>query len=155
MANSIEGRAPFLDKNVLEFSERIPPEYLIDIENLREKYIVNEAFDDLVPEFIKRGHKHPLLSPDWHLFSKTRVGKELVDEYLSKKRINEVGIFNYKFIKLTLFLLNTLSQDSVVRKRLDILFGQMLGVQVLQDIFVNNPIQINPNFKVVDRTPKL
>ena len=39
MANSMEGRVPILDSDLLEFTGRIPPEYLLEIETLKEKYV--------------------------------------------------------------------------------------------------------------------
>ena len=95
----------FLDNDLIDFSGRIPPEYLMEIENITRKSMSVRMRLLMIwyLNSLKENINILYMSPDWHIFSKTRVGKELVDEYLSKERINETGIFNYKFITLALF----------------------------------------------------
>ncbi len=53
MAASLESRVPFLDKNIVEFSAKIPPKYKLN--NGIEKYILRLAVKDLLPpEILKR-----------------------------------------------------------------------------------------------------
>ncbi len=42
MSNNLELRLPFLDKNLVEFSFRIPPKYKIDFESKRSKIILRD-----------------------------------------------------------------------------------------------------------------
>lgn len=61
MANSIEGRVPFLDKNILEFGFTLPNHY--KIHNNKEKYILREALKEyIIPEIYDKP-KHPFISP--------------------------------------------------------------------------------------------
>ena len=41
MANSVEGRFPFLDHRLIEFANRLHPRYKMRV--LREKYLLKEA----------------------------------------------------------------------------------------------------------------
>jgi asparagine synthase (glutamine-hydrolysing) len=63
MANSLECRPPFLDPELLELAGTIPPQYFIDVERLREKHLLREAFRDLLPAVMHAESKHPFLAP--------------------------------------------------------------------------------------------
>ena len=56
MANSLETRSPFLDTKVLEFAALLPPEY--KAKTSISKYVLREAFKDILPKNIKAGRKH-------------------------------------------------------------------------------------------------
>ncbi|HAK97269.1 MAG TPA: asparagine synthase (glutamine-hydrolyzing) [Planctomycetes bacterium] len=61
MANSIEGRFPFLDYRVMEMSARLRPE--LKLYGLTEKYLLKQAFGDELPEAIVRRPKQPYRAP--------------------------------------------------------------------------------------------
>ena len=50
MANSVEGRFPFLDRDVVDFANQLPARHKLF--GLEEKYLLKRAFADLVPEEI-------------------------------------------------------------------------------------------------------
>ena len=85
MASSIEGRPPILDPKFADFVLRLPQDYLIDPDTLREKRILYEAYEDMLPPHILLRTKQPFLTPPWcdALFN-TAEGHELVDKYLSR-----------------------------------------------------------------------
>jgi asparagine synthase (glutamine-hydrolysing) len=61
MAHSIEGRVPFLDHRLAEYSAKLPVHY--KIRGQKEKYVLREACKDvLLPEIYARP-KHPFMSP--------------------------------------------------------------------------------------------
>ena len=93
MANSLECRPPFLDRELLQLAGTIPPRHFIDLDNLREKHLLREATRDLLPPAFAKEHKHPFLAPTWHSFARTRAGRELFGEFLSIRRTREVGVF--------------------------------------------------------------
>jgi asparagine synthase (glutamine-hydrolysing) len=55
MANSLEARAPFLDRALMEYVAALPDDY--KIQGRTTKAILREAFDDLVPDAVKRSPK--------------------------------------------------------------------------------------------------
>lgn len=55
MANSLEARAPFLDRALVEYVATLPDEYKLS--GSTTKVILREAFDDLVPEAVKEAPK--------------------------------------------------------------------------------------------------
>ena len=57
MAHAVEGRFPFLDHRVVEFSARLPPG--LKMKGLREKYLLKRAFAGAVPPSVLRRPKQP------------------------------------------------------------------------------------------------
>jgi asparagine synthase (glutamine-hydrolysing) len=57
MANAVVYKTPFLDNKVVAFSEKIPMEWKIYGEKQIEKYVLREAFRDMLPEKIANREK--------------------------------------------------------------------------------------------------
>ncbi|MFO7557311.1 MAG: asparagine synthase-related protein [Desulfobacterales bacterium] len=57
MSNSVNYRMPFLDIRVVDFSQKIPMKWKIHGENQVEKFILREAFRDMLPEKIANREK--------------------------------------------------------------------------------------------------
>jgi len=57
MASGVDYRIPFLDKRVVDFSQRIPMAWKIYGKKEIEKYILREAFRDMLPEQIAKREK--------------------------------------------------------------------------------------------------
>jgi len=90
MANSVEGRFPFLDAEVVELANALPPTY--KLRGLDEKHVLKRAARELVPEMILRRPKQPYRAPDALSF----VGPgapEWVEELLQPAAVREAGIF--------------------------------------------------------------
>jgi asparagine synthase (glutamine-hydrolysing) len=96
MANSLEVRSPFLDKDVVDFAFSLPSSYKIDA--TLKKRIVQDAFRDMLPEEIynrpKHGFEIPLL--DW--FRKELWGL-INEDLLQADFVKEQGIFNVATIE--------------------------------------------------------
>jgi asparagine synthase (glutamine-hydrolysing) len=92
MANSIEGRFPYLDHRVIEFANRLPAHY--KIRGLNEKYILKKAMQGLLPDSILRRTKQPYRAPDSRSFFHDGEALAYVRELLSPGRIRACGYFN-------------------------------------------------------------
>jgi asparagine synthase (glutamine-hydrolysing) len=92
MANSVEGRFPFLDHRVIEFANRLPPH--LKLRGLTEKYILKKAVKGLVPEDIRRRTKQPYRAPDAQSFFHAGRPAAYVAELLEPRRIRESGYFD-------------------------------------------------------------
>jgi asparagine synthase (glutamine-hydrolysing) len=57
MANSVAHKTPFLDSKVVALSQKIPMDWKIYGENQTEKYVLREAFRDMLPERIANREK--------------------------------------------------------------------------------------------------
>lgn len=92
MANSVEGRFPFLDHRVVEFANRLPARYKLRV--LKEKHILKQAASGLVPERIRRRPKQPYRAPDSQSFFSGGQPVDYVAELLSERRLREAGYFD-------------------------------------------------------------
>ena len=90
MANSVEGRYPFLDHRVVEFAGRIPTRYKMKV--LNEKNILKRAMADILPTQIVKRKKQPYMAPDiTSFFGSTEP--DYLQYYLSDKLLKEAGMF--------------------------------------------------------------
>ncbi|MHC4879952.1 MAG: asparagine synthase (glutamine-hydrolyzing) [Planctomycetota bacterium] len=95
MANSIEGRFPFLDHRLVEFGAKLPSR--LKMSGLDEKHILKNATKHLVPDSIRQRAKQPYRAPDAHSFFDTDSGMarfEYVDAMLSPSAIEDAGLFD-------------------------------------------------------------
>lgn len=90
MANSVEGRFPFLDRDVVNFSNQLPARHKLF--GLEEKYLLKRAFADLVPEQILRRPKQPYRAPDAASFF-ARGRPEWFDAVTSERAVKAAGVF--------------------------------------------------------------
>ena len=91
MGNSVEGRFPFLDHRVVEFSLRIPPH--IRMKGLTEKYVLRKSMSGLLPKEIMRMEKQPYRAPDARCFFEKDTGG-VADAMLSTESIARKGYFD-------------------------------------------------------------
>ncbi|MFZ2907107.1 MAG: asparagine synthase (glutamine-hydrolyzing) [Cyclobacteriaceae bacterium] len=96
MANGLEVRTPFLDVEVVNFVFSLPDDYKIN-SSIRKR-ILQDTFKDLLPQQLynrpKKGFEVPLLK--WF---RNEMKSLINDDLLSKKLIEEQGIFNYPEIE--------------------------------------------------------
>jgi asparagine synthase (glutamine-hydrolysing) len=90
MANSVEGRFPFLDRDVVDFCNTLPARHKLF--GLEEKYLLKRAFADLVPDDILNRPKQPYRAPDAaSFFAADRPA--WFDETISAQAIASAGVF--------------------------------------------------------------
>lgn len=123
MANSLEIRCPFLDKDLVEYWMKIPSDYKIKSTwkfKFNLKYILKEAWKEYLPEMIYKRKKHWFAVPIAEYFKDNRSNfvKEKIDKLiirdvlpLNKQTILEIihqhnsGIYdNFWFIYSLVFL---------------------------------------------------
>ena len=90
MSNSIEARVPFLDHSLVEFSMKIPQE--IKVKGGEKKYLLKQAFSDLLPNDILQRKKIGFSAPvsKW---LRSEFGKS-AEETILKSSIVEQGLIN-------------------------------------------------------------
>ena len=95
MANSVEGRYPFLDYRVIEFCTSLPDS--LKLNGLNEKYLLKKLLKNRIPDSIlnrsKQAYRAPIKSV---LASKDKP--DYVSEMLSENYTKKVGIFNPKSV---------------------------------------------------------
>ncbi len=153
MANAVECRTPFLDKDLLELAGKISPEYFLRIDDLREKWILRRAFNNDLPDFLQGERKHPYLAPGWHNFVQSKKGAELFEDFTSTKELQKVGIFRPSTVRAIKYLWRTLPHSSIIARRVDALMGMIVSAQVLHNRFIQTSIAADLNFKIMDHSP--
>jgi asparagine synthase (glutamine-hydrolysing) len=93
MANSVEGRFPFLDHRVIEFANRLPPR--MKMRGLNEKFLLKHAIAPYLPQEILKRPKQPYRAPDIPSFFSGK-SPEYVEELLSDDKIRQYGYFDTK-----------------------------------------------------------
>jgi asparagine synthase (glutamine-hydrolysing) len=92
MANSIEGRVPYLDHRVIEFANRLPPSY--KIRGMTEKWLLRRALADLLPDDILQRTKQPYRAPDSASFFFDGQPLDYVAELMGEASLREAGYFD-------------------------------------------------------------
>lgn len=95
MANSVEGRYPFLDYRLIEFCARLPSEY--KLKGLNEKYLLKKLMKNRIPDSIIKRPKQPYRAPIKSVFLSENP-PEYVKYMLSDIYTREAGIFDYESV---------------------------------------------------------
>lgn len=135
MANSIEARVPFLDHHVLELTAQMPPS--LKMKGATEKYLLRRAMHGRMPETIRKRAKQPFMTPikEW-FFSDQRPA--YVDERLSKEALERSGIFEPSVVLRLRSGLEAGRSNLLQTERLGMILMLVLGVQLLQHLFIDN-----------------
>ncbi|WP_179377071.1 asparagine synthase (glutamine-hydrolyzing) [Winogradskyella wichelsiae] len=134
MANSIEGRYPFLDHRIIEFCMKLNPD--LKLNGLNEKYLLKKVMKSKLPESIlnrpKQAYRAPIQSAFFHEESPPYLSK-----MLSEEKITEFGVFNSKHV-------NKLKNKMVLNKQIseidNMAITAVLSTQILYDLFINKSI---------------
>jgi asparagine synthase (glutamine-hydrolysing) len=90
MAHSVEGRFPFLDAEVVELANSLPPSYKLRV--LDEKHVLKRAAAGLVPDEVLRRPKQPYRSPDALSFVGTPA-PDWIGAVLDERAVADAGVF--------------------------------------------------------------
>jgi asparagine synthase (glutamine-hydrolysing) len=96
MANSVEGRFPFLDPNVVRLANSLPSDFKLRV--LDEKHVLKRLGRGVVPDSILRRKKQPYRAPDALCF----VGAgapDWVGEMVCERAVRQAGVFEPKAIE--------------------------------------------------------
>jgi len=95
MANSVEGRVPFLDHRLVEFAAHLPTEF--KIRGSTNKFILRNTVSNMLPPNLAKRKKQAFYLP----IEKDYENKfgELIKTYLSPERVKRRGLFDYGYIE--------------------------------------------------------
>ena len=130
MANSVEGRLPFLDHHFFEYIRDLP--LSMKINGTTEKYVLKEALKPYITENIYKRQKHPFVAPPVSAFA-TESAKELLNDSLRGKAFAQMPFFDQKKVVALLENLPNLSEGE--RAALDPVFMMMVSASCLQSRF--------------------
>lgn len=90
LANSVEVRYPFMDKNLVEFSTQIPDE--LKLKDFSEKYILRKMASRFLPKLVAEREKFGFVAPGSPYLLQKNV--EYINDILSYDTIKKQGYFN-------------------------------------------------------------
>jgi asparagine synthase (glutamine-hydrolysing) len=96
MAHSVEGRFPFLDSEVMEFCNGLPPGF--KLAGLNEKFILKRVARGIIPEGIINRPKQPYRAPDAVSFVE-KGAPDYVREMFSEDALRSAGIFDVRTVR--------------------------------------------------------
>ncbi len=90
MANSVEGRFPFLDRGVAALADSLPAAYKLRV--LDEKHVLKRAARDLIPSEIFDRKKQPYRAPDALAFASAPEA-DWIEEVAGTAALEACGVF--------------------------------------------------------------
>jgi asparagine synthase (glutamine-hydrolysing) len=148
MANSVEGRFPFLDYRVVEFCNGLPP--ALKLRGLTEKYLLKELAREWLPAEICDRPKQPFRAPIHRsFFNEEKL--DYVGELLSPEAVRATGIFNPAAVGQ---LASKLAQGLPLGETDDMALVGVLSTQLVVEQFVTRfrqpaPLGASDDVKVV------
>lgn len=140
MAHSVEGRFPFLDANVMEFCNSLPPRY--KLLGLDEKHILKRIARGVIPEGIIDRQKQPYRAPDAISFADEPM-PAYVGDVLSPGAIRAAGVFDAGRVEglltKTRARSGTTGRASVFSNTDNMAFVGILSTQLLHNQLLVNP----------------
>jgi asparagine synthase (glutamine-hydrolysing) len=135
MANSVEGRFPFLDHRVIEFANRLPVRY--KLMGLQEKFLLKRTFGPLLPAAVSSRPKQPYRAPDSQSFFFKGGPADYVADLFSSRRLQSAGYFNPE---PTAKLFEKCRRGDAIGFADNMAFVGILSTMLLDDMFIRRPL---------------
>lgn len=132
MANSVEGRYPFLDYRLIEFCTGLPTRYKLN--GLNEKYLLKKLMKNRIPESIIKRPKQPYRAPIKSVFL-SKDSPEYVRFMLSETYTRNTGIFNYDSIS---DLLSRIDKTGISSEVDNMVLSSVISTHLLYYQFIEN-----------------
>ena len=130
MANSVEGRYPFLDYRVIEFCSKLPSDFKLN--SLNEKYLLKKLMKNKIPESIIKRSKQAYRAPVKSAFFLNKP-PEYVKEMLAPEFFEKAGIFSYSSIANLLQKIEKTGNSSEVE---DMVLASVISTHILYNQFI-------------------
>lgn len=153
MANSVEGRYPFLDYRVIEFCNKLPADFKLN--GLNEKFFLKKLMQGKIPDSIVKRSKQAYRAPIKSAFM-TENAPEYVKEMLSPELFSKAGIFDYTSISNLLQKIELTGNSSEVD---DMVLASVISTHLLFTMFPERSYNDFgqgkvSNLKIIDETKK-
>jgi asparagine synthase (glutamine-hydrolysing) len=132
MAHSVEGRYPFLDWRVVEFSARLPAR--LKLRAMSEKYLLRVFGRDYLPPAIAQRRKQPYRAPIHRSFF-NEAKLDYVTELLSESSLKAAGFFKPTAVQP---LLRRIQTGGTIGETDDMALAGILSTQLLHHHFIGN-----------------
>ncbi len=132
MANSVEGRYPFLDYRVIEYCSSLPDK--LKLNGLNEKYLLKKLMTGRIPESIVRRPKQPYRAPISSVFL-GRERPDYVDEMLSENMTRKTGIFSSESVSA---LLAKIEKAGTASEMDNMVLAAVISTHLIHQQFIDN-----------------
>jgi asparagine synthase (glutamine-hydrolysing) len=140
MANSVEGRFPFLDHRVMEFCNRLPLFY--KLRGLNEKYLLKLAFAEELPQEVIQRPKQPYRAPICRSFFAENT-PDYVEALLGEESLRKTGYFEPNAVRS---LVRKCKQPTAFVSEVEnMALAFILSVQLLDELFFGRPPTEDPD----------
>jgi asparagine synthase (glutamine-hydrolysing) len=133
MAHSVEGRFPFLDRNVAALAESLPDSYKLRV--LDEKHVLKRAAADLVPAEVRNRKKQPYRAPD-ALALATPEADSWIEEVASPQALKDAGVFRVGAARQLIAKCRRLAEGGQFSNTDNMALVGMLSTQLLHEGFI-------------------
>jgi asparagine synthase (glutamine-hydrolysing) len=127
MANSLEGRVPFLDHKLVEFLFKTPPH--LKLKGFMDKLILRDHLSKYIPGKVSKRTKKPFYMPIGRFLNEKPL-KDYVDLLLSEESIKRRGYFNWEKIRS---LRNSIGKEFVYDKQV----FSLIALELWHRIFID------------------
>jgi len=128
MANSLEARSPFLDKELISLCTKMPPN--LKVKRFTTKYILKKTFDGLIPDKILHKKKHGFTVPVETWFRKEL--KDYAKDILLDSSFLDTGFFNRRNLE------NLLSSHFSGREDFGTTIWALINFALWEKMFIKN-----------------
>jgi asparagine synthase (glutamine-hydrolysing) len=135
LGNSVEGRFPFLDKNVIALADSMPAAYKLRV--LDEKHVLKRAAENIVPREIIARKKQPYRAPDALSFVAGNA-PDYIDETLSESAVRNANIFDPQAVVQLLRKCRARGSEGQFSNTDNMALVGVLSTQLLHQQFVAN-----------------
>jgi asparagine synthase (glutamine-hydrolysing) len=132
MANSIEGRYPFLDYRLIEFCSSLPPDYKLN--GLNEKYLLKKLLTNRIPDRILKRSKQAYRAPIKSVFL-SKDAPEYVNYMLSDSYFKKAGIFNFDTVSA---VIEKIEKTGVASEMDNMLLTSVISTHLVNYQFIEN-----------------
>lgn len=152
MANSVENRCPFLNHKLVDFVNSLPLDMRLK-SNIKEKFILQQAFKNLLPKNILFRAKQPYRSPDSKPFISCNR-PDYINDLLNPKRLTSIDFIDANFCQGFIKRLNSVEMAEKLSPRENQALIALLSIVLLDSQFIrneNNAFNNNIKLNVVCR----
>ncbi len=132
MANSVEGRYPFLDHRLIEFAAKLPEG--LKLNGLNEKFLLKKMIEHKIPDSINKRPKQAYRAPISNaFFSKKNI--DFVEFLLDNKNIDTSRIFNSALTSKLKEKIKTTGEASEIE---NMIITALISSQLFYQFFISN-----------------
>jgi asparagine synthase (glutamine-hydrolysing) len=153
MANSVEGRYPFLDYRVMEFAAKLPPDF--KMHGLNEKFILKRMMNNRLPDSVLKRPKQAYRAPIASSFLSSPA-REYTLDLLTEHDIKKTGLFSFGMVQK---LQNKISSGTLVTEMENMAVSGIISSQliyhqyILKDNFRPSISQLNNCQVIHEKNP--